>query len=160
MGRSQLPEWQKRYIEVLIQDMRDRLSPSSDRKELAMEVAKLMAAFPSQSFADSPAALRIQAYFEALADAPVWAVADARLRILRGEITLGHRFCPTPPELAAIVRVVLRPLRADLDDLRKILAAAEDRETTPEERQRVAAGWQKLRADIAKIDADLTGPVN
>ncbi len=148
MGRPQLPEWQKRYIEELMNGLRARLSSSSDRRDMAVEVAKLLAAFPSQSHSESPAALRVQAYFEALADAPVWAVAEARGRILRGEVILGHQFCPSPPELAGIVKMVLRPLRADLDDLRRILAASDPQEIAPQERERVAEGFRKLKLDL------------
>ncbi len=157
MGRPQLPEWQKRYIETLIRSLGDRLAPPDQghdsSKAVAVEIAKLMAAFPTQAQSDTPTSLRMQAYFEALADAPVWAVAEARGRILRGEVTLGHPFCPSPPELAGIVKMVLRPLRADLDDLRRILAASDPQEVEPQERERVAEGFRKLKLD-------LTGSVN
>ncbi len=113
-----------------------------------MELARLLACFPSQAQSDTPADLRMEGYFEALSGVPAWAVAEARGRILRGEVTLGHGFCPTPPELARIVQLVLRPMRVDLDDLRKILAAANPQEPTPQERRRVVEGFQKLRADL------------
>ncbi len=152
MGRPQLPEWQKAHIASLIKDLENRLTPSAScRAIMAVEIAKLMAAFPMQTTGDSPAVLRAQAYFEALDDVPVWAVAEARGRILRGEVTLGHGFCPSPPELANIVRLVLRPLRADLDDLRRILAAANPQEVAPQEWDRVADGFRKLKLDLAGL---------
>ncbi len=157
MGRPQLPEWQIRLIETLICDLTLRLNPEpmlpSPSSELSVEIAKLMGAFPTQNQADSPAALKVQAYYEALADQPIWAVAEARSRIMKGEVALGHNFCPSPPELASVVRLVLRPLRADLDDLRRILAASNPQEVAPQERERVAEGFKKLRLD-------LTGSVN
>ncbi len=153
MGRRPLPDWQTRHIEEQIKALQARLSPSSDREGMAVELARLLACFPSQAQSDTPADLRMEGYFEALAGVPAWAVGEARGRILRGEVTLGHGFCPTPPELANVVRVVLRPMRADLDDMRKILAASSPQEPTPEERERVAEGFKRLRAD-------LTGSVN
>ncbi len=157
MGHPQLPEWQRRYIATLMTSLGERLAPPDQghdsSRAAAVEIAKLMAAFPTQAQSDTPTSLRMQAYFEALADAPVWAIAEARARILRGEVTLGHGFCPSPPELANVVRLVLRPLRADLDDLRRILAASNPQEVAPQERERVAEGFKRLRAD-------LTGSVN
>ncbi len=116
-----------------------------------MELAKLLACFPSQAQSDSPANLRMEGYFEALADVPVWAVAEARRRILRNEISFGHNFCPGPPELAGVVRIVLRPVRADLADLRRILAAATSQDVTVAERERVSTGWKKLKVDLSEV---------
>lgn len=154
MGRMRLADYQTRHIAAEINRLRGLLSPSSDRTGMAVELARLLAAFPSQQQSDTPAELRMAAYFEALEGVPAWAVGEARARILRGEVVLDHRFCPTPPELANVVRIVLRPLRADLDDLRKIQAAATgDHTPTEAEKRRVSEGFQRLRAD-------LTGTVN
>ncbi len=146
-----LPDWQISHIEDQIRHLQDRLIPSIDRREIAVELAKLLACFPSQAQSDSPANLRMEGYFEALSGVPAWAVAEARGRILRAEITLGHNFCPTPPELARAVKLVVQPVRADLDSLRRILAAATSQDVTVAERDRVAAGWRKLKVDLSEV---------
>ncbi len=158
MGRPTLPDWQIRHIEHLVSDLTARLSlghtlpkQSHEREALAVILAGLLSAFPTQAMSDSPMNLRMVAYCEALADAPLWAVAEARLRLLRGEVTLGHGFCPSPPELANVVRMVLRPLRADLDCLRKILAAATSQDLKVVGRDRVATGWRKLKVDLSEV---------
>ncbi len=144
MGRPTLPDWQVRHVESLIGEL-------EAREALAVILAGLMAAFPTQAQSETPAELRMSAYCEALADAPLWAVTEARARILRGDISLGHGFAPSPPELATAVRLVLRPLHSDLASLRKILAAATSQDVTVAERDRVVTGWKKLKVDLSEV---------
>jgi hypothetical protein len=105
--------------------LKAHLSPGPDNlKLLAIELAKLLAAFPAQDQSDAAAKLRMAAYCEALAEVPAWAVAEARVRILRGEVeSISNKFAPTPPELASIAKMIMRPHRARLDDLLRIQQA-------------------------------------
>ncbi len=158
MGRPTLPDWQVRHVESLITELEARLSlghtlpkQSHEREALAVILVGLLSAFPMQAQSDTPMELRTAAYCEALADAPLWAVAEARRRILCGDVSLGHNFAPSPPELANIVKMVLRPLRADLDCLRKILAAATSQDVKVAERDRVVTGWKKLKVDLSQV---------
>lgn len=120
-----------------------------ERPAIAAELAKLVSAFPMQGQSDSPVSLRVEAYFEALGMAPAWAVREARLRVVRGqEPTLNKSFAPTPPELAEIVRSILRPHRNDLADLETLAQIEPTFDPSPEERARVAEGFDKLKAEL------------
>ncbi len=158
MGRPTLPDWQVRHVENLITELEARLSlgptlpkQSHGREALTVILAGLLSAFPTQAQSEVPTALRVAAYCEALADAPLWAVAEARRRILCGDVSLGHSFAPSPPELANIVKLVLRPLRADLGSLRQILAAATSQDVKVADRDRVVTGWKKLKVDLSEV---------
>jgi hypothetical protein len=124
----------------------------SDRQAIAAELANLFAAFPAQDQSDTPASLRIAAYFDALADAPAWAVRQARLRVVSGEHigSLDTRFAPSPPQFAGVVRGILRPLQDDLADLERISVAVAEHVPTEAERERVKEGFAKLRASLKR----------
>lgn len=89
-----------------------------------MELAKLFAAFPAQTQDDGATRLRMEAYFDALADVPAWAVGEARRQIVSGWTTLDTRFAPTPPQLASLARMIVQPYRKALSDLELIQEAA------------------------------------
>lgn len=91
----------------------------------------------------------MEAYFDALGGVPSWAVADARLKVIRREVaTLNPTYAPTPPEFGEIARRILSPIRGDLARLEAIATAADDHEPTPEERARVAEGFAELRGEL------------
>ncbi len=94
----------------------------------AAAIGKMLAGFPAQDSSELPAKLRTDDYFQALAKFPSWAVEDACDRVIEGTArlekgTLNKDYAPSPPRLAEIVGVVVAPLRRDLADLERILAA-------------------------------------
>lgn len=120
-----------------------------DRLEIGAELARLMAAFPAQAQSDAPASLRVEAYLDAIGNAPAWAVKEARLRFVRGEVRdVNLNFAPTPPVFAGIVRDVLTPFRKDLADLEALVRIGVTSEPSPEERQRVSEGFDRLKAEM------------
>jgi hypothetical protein len=124
-----------------------------DRRPIAEEIAALLTAFPRRDDGEADLALRISAYFDAIADAPAWAVRQARLRIIRGEVgSLDTRFAPTPPQFAETVRKLLQPLKDDLADLERLSVATAEHVPTPEEKARVAEGFAKLRASMKRSE--------
>lgn len=128
-------------------------SGANDRPAIGVELAKLIAAFPTQD-PGMTASLRIEAYSDALHDAPAWAVHEARLRIVRGAVEgLDKRFAPTPPQLAEIVAGILRPLRDDLSTLCELEAIGVIEEPSEEERARVASGFVALAEELGKESA-------
>lgn len=132
--------------------MKSRISCGAlNRKEVAVELAKLFAAFPAQEQSGGTLDLRMEAYFEALHGIPAWAVQEARLRVIRGEVsTLNPTFSPTPPEFAAAARRIMEPVRGDLARLQAIEAAAKDSDPSSEERGRVVAQMDALRAEMTR----------
>jgi hypothetical protein len=150
MSGHAVTEAQRAEISREIGRLRSHISPSSgDRREKAVVLAKLFAAFHAQLQSDVPADVRMAAYFEALRDAPTWAVEAARVAIIDGKTALSPTFAPTPPELAGVVRLVMQPARKDLSDLEKIAAARSiEAARSDEERRRVEGGFERLRADL------------
>lgn len=128
-----------------------RLTGEPDERPLiAAEIARLVSAFPSQDAgAALGGALNAEAYVEALGDMPAWAVRLAREDIFAGRTKFGRPFGPTPVEFGDMVRAILAPYRNDLNDLLAIETAVREREPSTDERQRVAAGFDKLRGDVA-----------
>jgi hypothetical protein len=133
--------------------LRSLITSAGQRDEIAVELAKMLAAFPAASQSDAPTKLRMQAFFEALGDAPLWAISDARQRVIGGQAGLDQRFAPTPPQFAETVRAILKPYRDDLRDMEAIAGAANEQEPTAQERGRVTEGFQKLQADLGAIRA-------
>jgi hypothetical protein len=151
MSGMEPTEQERAQIPGLLSTLKRQLSAGpSDRQGIAAELANMFAAFPAQDQSDTPAALRIGAYFDALSDAPVWAIRQARLKVISGEYvgSLDSRFAPTPPQFAGIVRSILKPLRDDLADLEKISAAVADHVPSAEERARVAQGFEDLKHSL------------
>lgn len=115
-------------IDGAIADLKARLRSSDsddDEPTKSVALAKVFAAFPSREQSDTPIKLRMDAYFEALARSPGWAVTEACLRVVKGTVAgIDRRFSPTPPQLAEITRAVLSPLKQDLITLERIAEAA------------------------------------
>lgn len=130
-----------------------------ERSSIGIELAKLVSAFPTQDQSDASASLRVEAYFDALGSAPVWAVREARLKIIRGDAldengkALDKRFAPTPPQFAELVRLELRPFRGDLEDLVALAAVEPYFEPTATERGFISQGFDDLRASFDKRTA-------
>ena len=127
------------------------LAPGENhRKEVAVEVARLASAYPAQAASDSSAGMRSEAYQEALADLPVWAIRKTRLRIVCGGApALSSTYCPTPPEFATQVKVEIFPYRRDLH-LLEILAkmATTETPTSDGEKEKISKGFDDLRKEL------------
>lgn len=120
----------------------------SPNEEIAVEIAKLLAAFPSQDASESPMQLRITAYFEAIAGLPLWAIRDVRVRVVQGMISdFDRRFAPTPPQFADAVRKVVAPTNPFLDARR---ATGQEPESPLQPRSdRVINGFEDLKQEMA-----------
>lgn len=145
----QFGERQRRHILAEIRRLETLLSPSRDnREQIAIELARCFAAFPTQGQSDVPAELRTESYFEALGDLPAWSISEARARIFRGEAALDQRFMPTAPDLRKVALTIVRPLRNDLDDLVRLRDATQFATPSTEERKRVADGLESLAVEL------------
>jgi hypothetical protein len=102
-----------------------------DGPAVGVELARLLGAFPTQDPGMS-AAIRIDAYKDAISDAPLWAVREARLRVIRGRVGAPHRFAPSPPEFVQIVDDVISLYRRDLQALELLASAEFDDAPVPE----------------------------
>ena len=131
-----------------------RLKPGpDDAKALAVILAKLMAAFPTQAQSETATDQRVDAYFEALGGVPAWAVDKAAKAVLRGETEADGRFMPTPPQLAELAHGFVSPVAADLATVQRIMAARPlGAEPDAAERERVKEGFASLLAELRGED--------
>lgn len=150
MGNRSLTDAERRTIRGHISTLRSRLSSSADDdRAKAVELAKLVSAFPQQGQDQISADLRVETYFEALDGLPAWAVARARQEIIGGRTPFGRPWGPGPIEFADLVREMVKPAQDDLRDLETIdQTGPAEREPTDEERERVAAMIDGLKADF------------
>lgn len=119
----------------------------NDRALIAIELAKLIAAFPMQG-AEETAKLAVDAYLEALAGQPAWAVVVARNEIITGRTKYGKPWGPTPVELGDLVRQVTLPYRNDLLALDGLLAISKRGEPDPEVKEMVSDGFDALVLEL------------
>lgn len=142
-------ETDRQRISALASGYRDRLSPGRDnRRELAVVLARLLAAFPAPAAGETSTDLRIAAYLEAVETIPAWAVDAARGAIVRGETECDPRFAPTPPQLARIAREAMRPMAKEATELEGLARAVERLEPDEAERARVSAGLAALYREL------------
>lgn len=153
MGGCSITDLERRRLEALVADTRRRLTPQpAERRSMAVILAKLLAAFPAQTQSDAPAAQRVEAYFEALSDVPLEFVDDARREVTAGRAPeCGGTWAPTPPQFAAVCRRLMQAERMALARVERLLAAKPYAEVSSDERKRVSAGLDKLKADLAAL---------
>lgn len=151
MGQLTITPEQRQTIRHKSLTLGARLFAGPDERAMvAVELAKMFAAFPAQG-AQETAAARVAAYYETLAGSPVWAVAEARRRIMAREVKLSSTlYAPPPLELAGMVDDVLRPYRDDFRDLDVLLSIATGGEPDPEVKQMVADGFDALAMEFGK----------
>ena len=129
----------------------------SPNEEIAVEIAKLLAAFPSQDASESPMQLRMAAYFEALAGLPIWAIRDVRVRTVQGMIAgFDQRFAPTPPQFADAVRKTGSPTNPFRDARRAEGQTAEP--PLPPRSSRIINGFDNLKQEMASRTASNKSP--
>lgn len=117
----------------------------SEPEAVSAALAPLWVAFPPPAGAsDGAAEARVLVYAKALDDIPAWAVGEAVMAFLRGEVDRqqGHMFAPTAPELRIEARRRMKRLEERRHETHMLLQAAPRAVVTAEEaerrRQRVA----------------------
>lgn len=126
------------------------LAPASPA-DIGAVLALLQCAFPSAPMDPMAAKANVRGYALALEGVPAFALDEAARRILKGEAGLKHAFLPTPPQLRDVANEASRPARWHAVQLRRLLEAEVEPETSPEARERV-------RAMVADLAASLPPP--
>jgi hypothetical protein len=139
---------QKLAITNRLNVLKSQLScDATNDQALAVELARMLSAFPAPHADAQSTKLRMQAYFEALDGIPVWAVSAARLAALRGEGDCDPRFAPTPTQIALLAKSRLQNIRDEIALLDKLARAkVESPEPAPDEYERVSRGFADLKA--------------
>jgi len=120
-------------------------------EEVAGEVFRLLAPFPLRNGeAEVTLEFRAEAYIEALKDIPLWAIAQARSKVMRGEAGIDPKFAPTPPQAAEIARDQMRESRKALHDLERVARAEVVPEIDPATRARMAQRMDELRLSLKR----------
>jgi len=116
---------------------------------LAVELARMLSAFPAQKTDEKSTKLRMEAYFEVLGGVPVWTVSAARLAALRGEGGCDPRFAPTSSQIAVLANKRLQDVRDEISMLTKLLQVKPAyEEPSLEEYERVNQGFSELKAGL------------
>lgn len=149
--------------------LKQRLSTRpSDNEAKGRALIRLYAVLASEAVPTDFADLRQMTYLETLSGSPVWAVERAVSMWLSGENQIegeNRNFVPKPAELMRLVRLSTLPVEKELFAISRTVEAAEIRIAEPslEERARVAAGFDALKAELpsgqsraAKSDAALS----
>lgn len=111
-------------------------------------VGPLLNAFPASARSEGDWRDTLKLYGAALREVPTWAVEDAALRYLDGRVG-DRRFAPTPAQLAAEAREIIKSVTEERRKISTVLSAQVYHEPTPEERGRVSAGLESLLSEIA-----------
>lgn len=149
MGFEVTPE-QRSEIGRISSILKRRLtSTPSDRQPIAVSLAKMLAAFPPRNGGKTAAEALVNSYFEALDGVPAWAVERASRDVVQGRASRQNdEWAPTPPAFAQISRKAMESDRRDLAQLDRIMLALSESGPSPEERERVSEGFDKLKATL------------
>lgn len=153
---------QKAEIESRLSTYRRQITGGSEqRPAIGASLAKLLAAFPTQD-PGLTATMRVQAYSDAIEDAPAWAVEEARLQFVQGKVgDHNGNFAPTPPHFARVVRAILKPYQAEMHDLAALAMVEPYDPPSAEERARVGKRMDELAASLQPAVEDRhAGAVN
>jgi len=116
------------------------------RRVVETMIGQMFLRFPSSANAPDMEA-RIAAYASDLAEFPAWAVASA----IGGS---GGSFAPSSADLVERARAAIQPFATELTQINKVLTAETVRETTADERARIAAGFDAAREAARKASND------
>lgn len=148
-GRGLTPT-EKQQITATLSNCRQQIiGGENDRRAVAGELARLLAAFPAAKGSDDSVALRVDAYVTVIDTAPVWVVAKAVKDFLSGKVPgASNAFAPTPPQFATHMRSILEPYEREIIALERLNTVEVETEQTPEERAKVSAQMDKLREEL------------
>lgn len=128
----------------------DRSLAARDRSAVRSAVSALMLAYPSSRASGDEAKAVIAAYEFALADLPPWAVNEAVQKFIRGHVPSANpAFAPSSSEVHRLATEACRYYEDERSDLRRLLSGVPvERPVSPEDRERVAAGFDALAASL------------
>lgn len=120
-------------------------------------VAVLLAAFPAKHSSDVEKRSILKLYGMALGKYPEWVIDQCCRDCNSGKVGKGE-FAPTPAAMAKACEEIAVPVRAEAHQIAQILQAEVYHENTPEERERMAAGFADLMRDLARPSAHPRSP--
>lgn len=128
-------------------------APPASEDDVAAEVYRLFAGFPSRAGeAETSVELRAEAYMDGLEGVPLWAIRDARKRVMRGEVKGSVTFAPSPPEFAQVARWVVAKTTSLHRTLVALLGAEiEAPEPDDAERARMADRMARLQQSLRQV---------
>jgi hypothetical protein len=147
---------ERRALEQRAAELEVSLAPYTDEARVQSRIVALRLVMPSTTGGESAAdrAMALRLYAHALARFPEWIVGEACARFIDGRAGSG-RFAPTPAELAAECDAIAAPLHAERHRAARLAAAGAERPVAEAERERVAAGFAALLAEIAAASTPL-----
>jgi hypothetical protein len=134
--------------------LRRSLEGGSER-EIAIEIAKLLAVYPvRESESEMVHTARTAAFMEALRPFPTWALRKALSMWTNGEHQDegdNIRFCPVPAQIVRLIKIALKPAEQEIGRVEAIASAVVDQAEPPK------PTMEELKARFGK-DWGLTTP--
>jgi hypothetical protein len=149
-------------IEPLSQEMRHRLEQrqhtlrnslqEGPRTDVAMAVTDLVQAMTTaRNLGERQLQALVASYVKELSGLPAWAVQRACQAIARGQVEgASLDFPPTTARLRTVVEEYVAPAAEERHDIFRLLRAPVEYQASPEEKERVIAGWKKLQESMAE----------
>jgi hypothetical protein len=122
---------------------------ANERGDILIQIAAVLDAFPAAASDAAPTKIRVLAYIEGIGDKPLWAVKEARRRVIAGECSgINLAFAPSPPQFVGVVRDVMAPRLDDLRTLDKLLLVDDTAEPGSEGHSRIVEGFESLKFEL------------
>jgi hypothetical protein len=125
----------------------------ADPDILKRAVAALKAAGFATAGGEDSARLTIGLYVRALEGLPEWAVSEACTLVLRGEAGIDPAYAPSAPQLAALCRRLVGPVRVERARLAAILDAEVYPVPSAAEREAMIAAFARLLGEVTAAAA-------
>lgn len=146
-GKEITPD-ERRGMEVRLSTLR-RFLDERDRRATEAIIGAFLASYGSSRGNEHEARLVIGSYASVLAEIPPWAVAETARAWTRGGYgAVASAFAPSAAQFHEAALRVVSNYQREAADLTAVLGAT-TQDVPADERDRVAAGMDRLRADIA-----------
>jgi hypothetical protein len=141
-----LSQGQRGELETMLADYEAWLRPAT-ADEIRMDLLTLLAAFPRRPDDEDTRDIKVAVYSAALSDCPKWAVHRAVRAFISGKAG-DRKWCPVAPQLAGECARYTLEYSTAVSRIRRALAAEVVGDVGTDERERVKAGFERLKADL------------
>ncbi len=149
LAGKELEDSERRQIEGRFSTL-NRYLQARDSQEIAKAVAKLLASYSSMRGSKDEARETVGAYVAVLSDLPPWAVSEACVAWARGGYgATASAFSPSAAQLHEAAERIVKHYKNEANQLELVLSARIT-PISPDERERVIDGWERLKAELRK----------
>jgi hypothetical protein len=146
---------QRRTMQARHEDVARALRPvrmnEQDRRKAGAAIASMLSAWIFAGRGDPKET--VAAFSAHLADLPLFAIENACRQVASGYVAgLSPDFPPSAARLHQLAMEACAALKQEMAQIHEVLTAKAYHEPTPDERERIGAGFQQLASDLAETD--------